>query len=62
MLMRSSGARPPATSVAMEVRSASVKDLNEMECGGEEGYPLTPSHVSKLPTAEIFTNAQGINP
>ncbi|MBA4091422.1 MAG: hypothetical protein C0494_12650 [Sphingobium sp.] len=28
----------------------------------DEGYPLTPSHVMKLPTAEVFMKAEGINP
>jgi hypothetical protein len=27
-----------------------------------EGYPLTPSHVIKLPTAAVFTQAEGIRP
>ena len=26
-----------------------------------EGYPLTPSHVVKLPSAEIFMQAEGVN-
>ena len=27
-----------------------------------EGYPLTPSHVIKLPTAAVFMQAEGIRP
>lgn len=27
-----------------------------------EGYPLTPSHVVKLPSAEVFEKAEGIKP